>query len=105
MQLFKNPVLTHELAKDDWMVRCSLRRPELALRNPRVRKESLYPRIHDRRHGWYVSYHLMFDRLVSDECSVMSVAVTYMPLFMPPPPTGGLGSGTEAPAAAAVPTP
>lgn len=37
--------------------------------------------------------------------TVMSVAVTYLPLFMPPPAQMGMGSGTEAPAAAAVPNP
>ncbi|KAG9629385.1 hypothetical protein KCU98_g18108, partial [Aureobasidium melanogenum] len=37
--------------------------------------------------------------------ALMSTAVAYLPLFMPPIAAPGAGSGTEAPAAAAVPTP
>ncbi|KAI5197908.1 hypothetical protein E4T39_07052 [Aureobasidium subglaciale] len=37
--------------------------------------------------------------------ALMSTAVAYLPLFMPPVTAPGMGSGTEAPAAAAVPTP
>jgi hypothetical protein len=33
---------------------CHFRRPELALRNPRVTKGCFDPRLHDRRHGPYV---------------------------------------------------
>jgi hypothetical protein len=35
----------------------------------------------------------------------MSTAVAYLPLFMPPVAAPGMGSGTEAPAAAAAYTP
>jgi hypothetical protein len=37
--------------------------------------------------------------------AVMSTAVAYLPLFMPPVSAPGMGSGTEAPAAAAAYTP
>lgn len=37
--------------------------------------------------------------------TVMSTAVAYLPLFMPPVGAPGMGSGTEAPAAAAAYTP
>ncbi|CAD0019339.1 unnamed protein product [Aureobasidium pullulans] len=35
----------------------------------------------------------------------VGMALAYLPLFMPPVVAPGVGSGTEAPAAAAVPTP
>ncbi|TVY86105.1 hypothetical protein LAWI1_G005303, partial [Lachnellula willkommii] len=31
---------------------------------------------------------------------VMALVVTYLPMFLPPPPTSGQATGTEAPAAA-----
>lgn len=37
---------------------CHFRRPELALRNPRVTKGCFDPRLHDRRHGPYVDPYL-----------------------------------------------
>ncbi|CAD0029509.1 unnamed protein product, partial [Aureobasidium pullulans] len=40
---------------DDWMGCCHLRCSELAIRDPRVRKERLDTRIHDRRHGSRIS--------------------------------------------------
>ncbi|TVY21634.1 Uncharacterized protein LARI1_G000124 [Lachnellula arida] len=32
--------------------------------------------------------------------SLMALVVTYLPMFLPPPPTSGQATGTEAPAAA-----
>lgn len=47
-------ILMRCLFQDDWMGRCYLCRPELALRNSRVTKGCFNPRLHDRRHGPYV---------------------------------------------------
>lgn len=87
------------------MGRCHLCRSELALRNPRVAEECLDPWLHDRRHGPYVSPVSLYEHTFADFMTVMSTAVAYLPLFMPPVAAPGMGSGTEAPAAAAAYTP
>ncbi|CAD0109730.1 unnamed protein product, partial [Aureobasidium uvarum] len=44
-----------EATSDDWLGRCHLRRPELALRNSRVAEDCFHSWLHDRRHGPHVN--------------------------------------------------
>jgi len=52
--------------QDDRLGRCHLRRPELALRNPRIAKDCFNSWLHDRRHGSYVCSVSSYEDAVAD---------------------------------------